>query len=493
MLNEGGDLDLGEDAGSDEFNLDLDLEESADEGDDDLGGKNSGLDEDFDFDLSDETNQLTEKSNAEGSEDGENAEDSFDLDLPDNNNDLDLDISDDSEEETELDLGGDTDLESELNLDLVDETDSDSNLKLEFPEDELNTNDNESDLELSNDIKDEDELDLTLSEEEGLDLSVDDSESDDEAHHLDLSSLEDELGIDESEMVKAPEIKEIKDVESDDELERELASLADGVDLNNDTDQDIEPDLDLDLLEGESDSEGIVLDESMVIENLEPEAQYEEDTGTPQKKKAVEDVPSFMKTATDIDDSGLELDLEEENEEELELNDIDAEGDFDLSAEMLGDDEAGIGEISIEASDGTDDMLSLPEIEDDEEILDLSSGPDEEEMVLRIPENDIALEVTHPSQQTIREVDSSFAATAKPSLVGQDLLLNLKHELTVEIGKASLRGQEITELSFGSVIELDKKVGDPVDIVLGERIVAKGEVVQINEDQLGVRIIGLNF
>ena len=71
--------------------------------------------------------------------------------------------------------------------------------------------------------------------------------------------------------------------------------------------------------------------------------------------------------------------------------------------------------------------------------------------------------------------------------------MNLKHTLTVEIGKTSLKGQEITELSYGSVIELDKKIGDPVEIILGDKTIARGEVVQINDDQLGVRITGLNI
>ncbi|NQU65713.1 MAG: FliM/FliN family flagellar motor switch protein, partial [SAR324 cluster bacterium] len=63
----------------------------------------------------------------------------------------------------------------------------------------------------------------------------------------------------------------------------------------------------------------------------------------------------------------------------------------------------------------------------------------------------------------------------------------------VEIGKANLKGEDITSLTYGSVIELDRKKGDPVDIILGNKIIAHGEVVQINEEQLGVRITRLNY
>jgi len=56
-----------------------------------------------------------------------------------------------------------------------------------------------------------------------------------------------------------------------------------------------------------------------------------------------------------------------------------------------------------------------------------------------------------------------------------------------------LKGEDITNLTYGSVIELDRKKGEPVDIILGSKIIANGEVVQINEEQLGVRITRINY
>lgn len=76
--------------------------------------------------------------------------------------------------------------------------------------------------------------------------------------------------------------------------------------------------------------------------------------------------------------------------------------------------------------------------------------------------------------------------------VGTELLLNVQHEATVEIARTRLTGEEITQLTHGSVIELEKAAGEPVDIVLNGRVVAHGEIVVINQEKLGVRIIGIH-
>jgi flagellar motor switch protein FliN/FliY len=76
--------------------------------------------------------------------------------------------------------------------------------------------------------------------------------------------------------------------------------------------------------------------------------------------------------------------------------------------------------------------------------------------------------------------------------VGTELLMNVHHEATVEIARTRLTGEEITQLTHGSVIELDKSAGEPVDIVLNGKLVAHGEIVVINREKLGVRVIGIH-
>ena len=72
-----------------------------------------------------------------------------------------------------------------------------------------------------------------------------------------------------------------------------------------------------------------------------------------------------------------------------------------------------------------------------------------------------------------------------------NMLLNFNHEVVVEIARTSLTGEEITQITYGSIIELDKVAGEPVNLVLNGKTIALGEVVQINNEKLGIRIVGV--
>jgi flagellar motor switch protein FliN/FliY len=69
-----------------------------------------------------------------------------------------------------------------------------------------------------------------------------------------------------------------------------------------------------------------------------------------------------------------------------------------------------------------------------------------------------------------------------------DLLLDVAMRVTVELGRTRMKLAQILELQMGSVIELDRLAGDPVDILVNDHMVARGEVVVV-EDKFGVRII----
>jgi len=67
------------------------------------------------------------------------------------------------------------------------------------------------------------------------------------------------------------------------------------------------------------------------------------------------------------------------------------------------------------------------------------------------------------------------------------MLLDIPLQVTVELGRTKRSVKEILELSSGSIIELDKLAGEPVDILVNNRLIAKGEVVVIDEN-FGVRV-----
>lgn len=58
-------------------------------------------------------------------------------------------------------------------------------------------------------------------------------------------------------------------------------------------------------------------------------------------------------------------------------------------------------------------------------------------------------------------------------------------QITVVLGKTSMQVNQLLKLGRGAVLELDKKVGEPIDIFVNSRLVARGEVVVV-EDKIGV-------
>lgn len=68
-----------------------------------------------------------------------------------------------------------------------------------------------------------------------------------------------------------------------------------------------------------------------------------------------------------------------------------------------------------------------------------------------------------------------------------NMLLDIPLQVTVELGRTKRSVKEILELSSGSIVELDKLAGEPVDILVNNRLIASGEVVVIDEN-FGVRV-----
>jgi flagellar motor switch protein FliN/FliY len=68
-----------------------------------------------------------------------------------------------------------------------------------------------------------------------------------------------------------------------------------------------------------------------------------------------------------------------------------------------------------------------------------------------------------------------------------DLILDLPLDVSVELGKVKMPVNELLQLGRGSILELTKPVGEPLDIYINNKLIAKGEVV-ILDDKFGVRV-----
>ena len=75
-------------------------------------------------------------------------------------------------------------------------------------------------------------------------------------------------------------------------------------------------------------------------------------------------------------------------------------------------------------------------------------------------------------QQVLADVEAS----------GIDLLHDVELNVKIELGRTHMLIEDVLRLAEGSVVELDKLAGDPVDVFVNERLVARGEVLVLNDN-----------
>ena len=68
-----------------------------------------------------------------------------------------------------------------------------------------------------------------------------------------------------------------------------------------------------------------------------------------------------------------------------------------------------------------------------------------------------------------------------------DFILDIPLELSVELGRRKMLVNDLLQLGQGSIVELDKLAGEPLEIYINRKLVARGEVVVVNE-KFGVRL-----
>jgi flagellar motor switch protein FliN len=89
-------------------------------------------------------------------------------------------------------------------------------------------------------------------------------------------------------------------------------------------------------------------------------------------------------------------------------------------------------------------------------------------------------------QDTTPAPTPSFAPAGTPVQAGprrtMDLLRDVQMDVTVELGRTSMTVQDLLALTPGSVVELDRAAGSPADILVNGQLIARGEVVVVDED-----------
>lgn len=97
-------------------------------------------------------------------------------------------------------------------------------------------------------------------------------------------------------------------------------------------------------------------------------------------------------------------------------------------------------------------------------------------------------DLNHPVSENDAKTGSETNPTPAPKEFSNlEFILDIPLEITVELGRAKMLISELLHLGQGSVIELTKMAGEPMEILVNQKLIARGEVVVVNE-KFGVRL-----
>ena len=368
-----------------------------------------------------------------------------------------------------------------------------------------------ADLKLDDDFSDAEEDDLKLGMDEIGDL-VDEIKLDDQEEEKADASADGEEDM----------VFEETEGQVGDSVESALDKLGveESTEKSTDDDPSTEGEVSEESQENDTAVESDKVDEEEIVEETdgseneevsaepesspESEAELLEDTVIPEEPEsdAKTDSDEQMEHESDSPDVMDMLHDPEVSEESGENESTESE-DLDLGMEELDDTvEEETSEIELEEAESDapeaedseiDDLEDLTESEDEvKEHLSEETSDESEE----ISEQTSAAESGVQDEPEIENVGSVMPQEPDSSeetvdSLGSKMLLSLHHEAVVEIARTTLTGEEITQITYGSIIELDKAAGEPVELVIDGKTIARGEIVQINNDKLGIRIVGI--
>ena len=99
--------------------------------------------------------------------------------------------------------------------------------------------------------------------------------------------------------------------------------------------------------------------------------------------------------------------------------------------------------------------------------------------------------MTEANREAIRELTDQIQAgddaLNRLKVQNLDFILDIPLKVSVELGRAKVIIKDLLQLGQGSVLELDKLAGEPLEVLVNGKLVARGEVVVVNE-KFGIRL-----
>ena len=86
-------------------------------------------------------------------------------------------------------------------------------------------------------------------------------------------------------------------------------------------------------------------------------------------------------------------------------------------------------------------------------------------------------------------VEASAPADVSLDGINQNVVKSIPITLNVEVGKTKLKLKDLMAVAQGTVLELDRAVGELMDIKVNDLVIAKGEVVTVENNKLGIRVL----
>jgi flagellar motor switch protein FliN len=143
---------------------------------------------------------------------------------------------------------------------------------------------------------------------------------------------------------------------------------------------------------------------------------------------------------------------------------------------------SGLSQDEIDAlleGSGLDDFDSSYIPDEEEDIFSVESGPTEAQITAK----------PKKSKPVYSEIDE-ISPEELLELPNLEIINDIKVSLSVEIGRTKMNIKEILDLGEGSIVELNKYVDEPVDVLVNDMIIAKGIIVTIG-DNFGVKITSI--
>ena len=153
----------------------------------------------------------------------------------------------------------------------------------------------------------------------------------------------------------------------------------------------------------------------------------------------------------------------------------------ELNPEEMGDDWAAA--MDEQAASGDDDWAAAM----DEQASSESGGDDEWAAALSEQEADDGLSEDDIETAPLEYLEDDSVASMDEDNPNLDVIMDIPVTIAMEVGSTEIAIRNLLQLNQGSVIELDRLAGEPLDVKVNGTLIAHGEVVMVNE-KFGIRL-----